>query len=203
MEVKALRGTSDHVGVTAPALGWCTRISHLVMVLSPSVGDAQMPDEVMAPGDEAAGSGNDDFADDDLELTESAMVWVKRNEPFLNAGRLPAGNRPAPSKSEEDQPELWDMAEWETFQRWAYKRIEQLEAKEKELQRTVRTMDHMLSNALATYGSVSAEMRNGLDVMESIISMQTGVELNSPKMSDKIEDRIALLAMDLSRRTTK
>ena len=162
-----------------------------------------MPDEVMAPGDEAAGSGNDDFADDDLELTESAMVWVKRNELFLNAGSLPAGNRPAPSKSEEDQPELWDMAEWETFQRWAYKRIEQLEAKEKELQRTVTTMDRRLSNALATYGSVSAEMRNGLDVMESIISMQTGLELNSPKMSDKIEDRIALLAMDLSRRTTK
>ena len=77
-----------------------------------------MKDEVMAPNDEDVEFGDDDFADSDLyldlsDLSDIALGWVKRNKKFLNAGRFPAGKRPAPKESKKSQPELWDMEEWE------------------------------------------------------------------------------------------
>lgn len=158
-----------------------------------------MKDEDMAPNDEDEAFGDDDLADSDLDLSdlsEIALTWVKRNKKFLNAGRFPAGERPAPKESKKKQPELWDMEDWEEFYRWANNRIEQLEAREQKLK-------ERLANAHTTYGSASAEMRRGMEVIESIIGMQTGVELNPPKMTDTIEIRIALIAMDLARRTTE
>ena len=117
----------------------------------------------------------DDDDSDEVQLSADAMHWFKRNRTFLERG-----NR-----------KLWDLEEWETFERWANNRILQLEADKKELQ---SKLNAALFKAAPTYKEVCPQWRKGMDAIEDLVCKGSGVTLAPVKHDDRISARLDLLA---------